>query len=118
MENPNIYHQPQVAQQAVSQSVAEQPQEASIQRLDHEALNILDSVYPELRDSFIGIAIKAFKNDPMFNSFFADKSKIPQEKLKEMQVAQPTQPVQAQINNQMPQQQANTSAISNAIEEW
>ena len=39
-------------------------------RLDEDAKNILREITPELRESFVTIAIKHFQYDPMYQNYF------------------------------------------------
>jgi len=50
-------------------------------KLDKDSLHLFNITHPELRNSLINIALKAFSKDPMFSKYFIDSDLVPKEEI-------------------------------------
>ena len=82
---------------------APQPEQNIIQgKLDREAMEIFNTVHPELKGAFISIAIKHFKDNDLYLKFFADKNLLPEEDIKKIEEIEENNFIE-KINNEVNQ---------------
>ena len=93
-------------------------------KLDKEALDLFNNCHDELKNSLINVALKAFKEDPMYLKYFVDKSKMPESVINEIEenVVQPQQQQVQQIQQPMTQTvqptQQTQSAPAVSFDSW
>ena len=106
--------------QSTPQEVRTQPASNIIQiKLDKEALDIFNNCHDELKNSLVNVAIKAFKEDPMYLKYFIDKSKVPEEIVHEIEENVVTQPAQqAQPIQQATQTPVQQAAPAVSFDTW
>jgi len=97
-------HTYQAPAQSIPQAQPAHPEQRNTIQctLDKEAKDLLSKVHPELRNSFISIAVKAFSEDILYKKFFLDKSLLPPEEVEQVE----SEIQQAPVNQAEPAQQA------------
>ena len=106
----NMWQQPH--QQTPQYNAPAQVQQATVV-FDQETQEILNSVYPEMKNALVNLAIKRFSKEPEFVEYFLMKELRGNVEVQETvaQVSQPTQSSQ-------PTQQQSTSPVISLGDGW